>query len=195
LKQILFICIFNMHRSVAAEYIFRNILANRETDYTKIIDVFSAGLFGEKTSRWFQMKGIPLPEPLFSRPPSEQVQAVLLTRGIDISHHCSKPVNRVMLDRSDMIVPLLPILKEDLISLYPETEKKVFLPRELLGEDSNFYWEETSFVPTDRRFWDFVHHDTDYVRTVVSEVEQFLQRASPEILSRLLGSGEKATTT
>jgi protein-tyrosine-phosphatase len=115
---------------------------------------------------------------------------VLLKRGIDISLHRSRAVNRAMLDCSDIIIPLLSILKKDLISEYPDIGRKVFLPNELLGKEFTFYWEDTSVFPQDSRFYNFVHNDPSYINRNIDELEEYLRLAFSTILSYLLGPKE-----
>ena len=189
-KRLLFVCIFNIQRSVAAEYIFRNMLAKKKPDEAKRIEVMSAGFIGQELNQWFQEKSIPLPDPLFDRPSTERVKAILLERGIDISRHRSRPADRAALQKSDIIIPFLPILKRDILTTYPEGAERIFLPKELLKEEIEFCWGETSAVPLNGRFFDFVHEESSYVRSVINEVDDFIQRAFPEIVTRLLGVSE-----
>lgn len=191
-KQVLFICIFNRSRSVVAEYLVRNMLDHKGSDYAMNVTVSSAGLLSKGLTHWFHIRNIPLPRPLFNQPPSKAVQTALLKQGIDISQHRSRPVTRAMLERSDIIIPMVSLLKEEIISSYPETEGKVFLPKELLGEEVDFFWEEPSVAPYDRDYLDFVHDDMGYVVAVIDEIDEFLQRALPAILSRLSEKGKKA---
>lgn len=195
-KQILFICIFNVQRSVAAEYIFRKMLTHEGADYAMKIRVISAGFLGKELTRWFQARAIPLPDPLFNQPPTELIRIALLKRGIDISLHRSRAVSRAMLDCSDIIIPLLSILKKDLISEYPDIGRKVFLPNELLGKEFTFYWEDTCVFPQDSRFYNFVHNDPSYINRNIDELEEYLRLAFSTILSCLLGpkeAGQKET--
>jgi protein-tyrosine-phosphatase len=184
-KQILFICIYNLQRSVAAEYFFNNMLLQTRPDCAGRIRASSAGFLGAEVNKWFEAHNIPHPDPIYDRAPSVVAQEMFLKRGMDISEHRSRPVNKAIIDQSDIIVPLLTLLKGDLISAFPESEPKVILPSELLGQDLEFNWEDTAAVPNDSRMYEFAHLDRDYVNSQIKEVEQFVQRAFYEIIRRL----------
>lgn len=189
-KHILFICIFNVKRSVVAHHMLHNMLTREGRDYTSKIKVGSAGFMGQEISQWFETNAIPYPEPLFNRTPSELIQTIMAQRGFDLSGHRSRPVDREILNSADLIIPLLAVLKSDLIAAYPEIGNKIVLPSELLGDDTTFLWEDTSAVPNDSRMFDFAHGNKDYVRTVIGEIEDFLYRSFHQILKCLLGEDE-----
>ena len=191
-KQILFLCIYNLQRSVVAEYFFRQLLVRKRPDDSGKIEASSAGFLGETVNEWFEANNIPHPDPLYGRAPSDVAWKILFERGIDISRHRSRPVNKTIMDRSDIIIPFLEALKGDLVSIYPESESKVVLPRELLGRDSEFLWEDTALVPNDSRMYRFAHYNREYVSTQINEVIEFMGHVFPEILRRLLGEdGDK----
>ena len=77
----------------------------------------------------------------------------------------------------------------------PKKVEKDFFDKLLLKEEIEFCWGETSAVPLNGRFFDFVHEESSYIRSVINEVDDFIQRAFPEIVTRLLGvseAGDKA---
>ena len=191
-KKILVLCIYNLQRSVVAEHFFRQLLVRKKPDDAGKIEASSAGFLGETVNRWFEANDIPHPDPLYGRAPSDVAREILFKRGIDISQHRSRPVNKTIMDRSDIIIPFLEGLKGDLVSLYPESESKVVLPRELLGQDSEFLWEDTALVPNDSRMYRFAHYNREYVSTQINEVMGFMEVVFPEILGRLFGeNGDK----
>lgn len=194
-KQILFLCIYNLQRSVAAEHLFRQMLVQKRPDYVGKIEASSAGFLGAEVKQWFEAHDIISPEPLFGRAPSDVAQAMLMERGIDISQHRSRPVDKAIMDKSDMIIPLLEILKGDLIAAYPDSKPKVILPWELLGQETEFHWEDTAAVPNDSRMYRFAHFNRDYVNSQINEVEQFVEQAFPEIFRRLFGEEQGPVTS
>jgi protein-tyrosine-phosphatase len=168
-------------------------MLNREGgDYTAKIKVSSAGFVGQEISEWFKTNAIPYPDPLFNRTPPVLIQAIMKNRGVDIAGHRSRPVDKEILNRSHLIIPLLTILKRDLIAVYPEIENKIVLPNELIENETTFLWEDTTAVPNDSRMYDFAHSNKAYVTDVIDEIEGFLQKSFDQILQRLIGSDEKS---
>lgn len=184
-KHVLFVCIFNVKRSVVAQYMLHKMLTREGGNYTAKIKVSSAGFVGQEIAEWFKTNAIPYPEPLFNRAPPPGIQEVMKNRGIDIAGHRSRPVNREILNHSHLIIPMLTILKRDLITAYPEIENKIVLPNELIGNETTFLWEDTNAVPNDSRMWDFAHGNKAYVTDVINEIEGFLQKSFGRILQYL----------
>lgn len=187
-KQVLFVCLFNQSRSLIAELFLREMLRNQGNASMLDITVSSAGFLDSETLRWFDTQGIPLPDPVFDQPASPATQVVLLKQGIDISRHRSREINKEILDNSDIIIPFFESQKRGIVSLYPETGPKIFLPKELVSQETSFAWEDESYdVPLDSAFFDFVNNNIGYAETCVRQLEEFLHQALPKILS-LLGA-------
>lgn len=184
-KNLLFVCIFNVKRSVVAQHMLQKLLAVKKVDYNAEITIRSAGFIGQEVSQWFKDNTIPYPDPLFGRSPSKLIQDIMAARGFDLFHHRSQPVNEELLNQSDLIIPLLTPLKRDLVRAYPETEKKVVLPGELIEGNVSFLWEDTTAVPNDDRMFDFAHSNRAYVTNVINEIDDFLQKSFHQILQRL----------
>jgi len=191
LKHVLFICIFNLKRSVAAQHMLGNMLTRWSRDNTTKIKVSSAGFVGQEISEWFETNAIPYPDPLFNRAPPALIQTVMANRGLDITKHRSRPVDKEILNRSHLIIPMLAILKRDLITAYPEIEDRIVLPNDLIGNDAAFLWEDTTAVPNDSRMFDYAHSNKAYVADVINEIEEFLHQSFHQILECLLGADEK----
>jgi protein-tyrosine-phosphatase len=191
LKHALFVCIFNVKRSVVAQHMLHKMLTRESGDYTAKIKVSSAGFVGQEIDDWFKTNSIPYPDPLFNRTTPPLIRAVMKNRGLDISGHRSRPVDKEILIRSHLIIPLLTILKRDLIAAYPEIENKIVLPNELVKNETTFLWEDTTAVPNDSNMYDFAHGNRAYVTDVIKEIEAFLQKALYQILQYLIGSDEK----
>lgn len=185
-KQVLFVCIFNVKRSVLAEHLFRRTLNVMGAVFEDAIEVSSAGFLGEAVSGWFKENNIPYPNPLYQRVPPDYIRAVSLERGLDLSQHRSKPVSKDILDNTDLVIPLLEILKRDIVTVFPEYEEKIVLPKEFLEKDKDFFWEDTSNVPNDERMFEFAHNDPHYVNTVIDEIEGFITDASTGIINHVL---------
>ncbi len=185
-KHVLFVCIFNVKRSVVAQHLLHKMLTREREDYSASIKVSSAGIVGREISEWFKANAIPLPDPLFKRAPSTLIQALMADRGSDISGHQSRSVTKELLNESHLIIPMLTILKRDIISAYPEIESKIILPNELLENDVSFLWEDTTAVPNNENMFDFAHSNKAYVTDVIKEIDSFLQKSFPKILQCLL---------
>ena len=185
-KQVLFVCLFNQSRSLIAEFFLCEMLRNQGNASMLDITVSSAGFLDSESLRWFDTHGIPLPNPVFDQPASKATQIVLLKRGMDISRHRSREIDKEILDNSDIVIPFFESQKRGIISLYPETEPKIFLPKELVSQEPSFVWEDESYeVPLDSSFFDFVNDNIDYAETCVRQLEEFLHQAFPKILSLL----------
>lgn len=184
-KHILFVCIFNVKRSVVAHHMLRGMLEQEGGDNPEKIKVGSAGFVGREVAQWFETNSIPYPDPLFGRAPSNLIQTIMANRGFDLSHHRSRCVDRNILDNTNLIIPMLSVLKSDLVAAYPEVESKIVLPEELLGKDNDFLWEDTAAVPNDSRMFDYAHGNRNYVTTVINEIEDFLDQSFHQIIKRL----------
>jgi protein-tyrosine-phosphatase len=190
-KHVLFVCIFNVKRSVVAQHMMHNMLDQEGKDYTAKVKVSSAGFVGQEISEWFETNAIPYPEPLFNRTPPALIQTMMADRGLDITGHRSRPVDKETLNHSHIIIPMLTILKRDLIAAYPEIEDRIVLPNELIENDAAFLWEDTTAVPNDSRMFDFAHSNKAYVSDVINEIEDFLHQSFHQIINCLLGADEK----
>lgn len=180
-KQVLFVCIFNQSRSLIAELFLREMIRNQGDAALSDVTVASAGLLDPESRRWFNSCGVTLPDPLFNKPASPATRVLLSKRGIDISHHRSREVNKEMLDNSDVVIPVEKSLKRGIVSLYPEVEPKVFLPRELVNQELSFIWEDSNQIPLDSSLLDFIDNDIDYTAECARQLEEFLHQAWPQI--------------
>ncbi len=185
-KQVLFVCIFNVKRSVIAEHLLRQSLNEMGEVFADAIEVSSAGFLGEEISKWFKDNNIPYPEPLYHRIPPDYILKLLLERGVDLSQHRSKPISKDILDNADLIIPLLDILKRDIVAAFPKYEGKIVLPREFIDTGKDFFWEDTSNVPNDGSMFEFAHNDPHYVNTVIEEIEEYIADASTSIINSVL---------
>lgn len=189
-KQVLFVCIFNVKRSVVAQHMMHRMLEREGGDHAADIQIASAGFVGPEVSEWFAVNAIPYPEPLFDRTPPAMIQAIMANRGFDLSGHHSQPVNKEILDRSQLIIPLLEILKNDLLVTYPDVKNKIVLPKELIDDNVAFLWEDTTAVPNDSRMFEYAHGNKAYVIDVINEIEDFLQKSFHNILQCLSGKDD-----
>jgi hypothetical protein len=108
-----------------------------------------------------------------------------------VSAYRSKEVDRDIVANSNMIIPLVSIIKEDFVCDYPEAAGKVFLPSEVLERGFSFHWEDPSLYPRGKRFYNLVHNDPTYIDKSIHEIEDFLKQSLPVIVVRLFGKGGK----
>ena len=134
-RMILFVCTFNLNRSVCAEYFLRRELARRGKELLKEIEVTSAGIVTEEVERLLKEKGIPSPK--FGESPPRQIIEIGFKKGIDLSNHKSRLLDNSLVEKSDLIITMDGAQKNAILSLYPQAKGKVFTFREFLSF-SNF---------------------------------------------------------
>ncbi len=183
--NIMFVCIFNVKRSVVAARFFQRMLDRKDRPESHIIRVSSAGFIGVQVNDWFNFHGIPYPDPLFHRKPSGYLQEKMAERGLDISTHRSQRLTRKMVDETDLVIPMLEELGSDLVTAFPHATNKIILPQEFLSEKTEFLWADTAAVPNDDRMYEFAHNNPDYVAAVLDEIEGFIETAFGAICDRL----------
>lgn len=117
--QFLFVCTGNTCRSPMAEGMMRKYLAEKalcSVDHLeeKCYKIVSAGVMG-----------------IVGMPASIDAQAVCQARGIDISSHRSRGLNRELIEESDFIYVMSRSHKEQIVSMWPDAAVKC----ELLAKD------------------------------------------------------------
>lgn len=187
-RRIVFVCIFNVKRSVVAARFFQRMLDHKGKPESADIRVSSAGFIGVRVDDWFSAHRIPYPEPLFHRKPSIYLQQKMAERGLDISTHRSRKLTRQLMDKTDLLIPMLEELESDLITAFPQARNKIMLPQAFLPERTNFLWADTAAVPNDERMYEFVHNNPDYVAAVLNEIERFIETAFGAIYHRLMAA-------
>lgn len=116
-KHILFVCTGNSCRSVMAEYFLRQALKGR-----KDVEVASAG-----TSAF--LNGGPTPETL----------AVLKKEGLDASKHRSRPVTKMLIKKSDLILAMTSMHRYQIINFQPTAANRTYLLREFAKAKGGAY--------------------------------------------------------
>lgn len=109
--SVLFICTANICRTPMAEVYLRT-LVDSEALSDKV-EVLSAGTWA--------INGVP---------PSENSQQVCMENGMDSSELRSKPVNPTLLNRSDLVLCMTTEHKNDLVTIFPHCENKIFTVKE-----------------------------------------------------------------
>lgn len=118
-KNILFVCTGNSCRSVMAEYLLKSMLGGRQD-----VDVFSAG-----TGVFLQTTA------------SSETMGLLREEGIDATRHLSKSINSILLKKSDLIIVMTRMHRQQVLERVPEVEKRVYLLREFIDAPTGFQTE------------------------------------------------------
>jgi len=110
----------------------------------------------------------------------------LLKKGLDVSGDWrSKELSPEMVENADLMITALPEQKEELISLFPKAQAKIFTLREMSKWDGYLFLEDFTIPPMDETFWDYIEGNTDYALKIISLTEETLIQAFPNILKQL----------
>ena len=184
--HLIFVCISNRVRSTFSEFLFTKMMIERNERLIDQVKVSSAGFIPKKLRDQLTEMHISSPKPFYNRPMADTTRAALLKRGFDVSEEWrSKELSPEMVMDTDLIITALPEQKEELISLFPKAQAKIFTMREISKWDGYLFFEDFKIVPMDDSFWDYVEGNPDYVSKVISLTEETLIRAFPNILKQL----------
>lgn len=161
-------------------------LAERDKTLRNAVKVSSAGFIPQKLRNQLAEAEVPFPDPFYNCPMAEGTRAALLKKGIVVSAEWrSKALSPNMVKDADLMITALPEQKEDLINLFPEAQSKIFSTREISRWDEPLVFEDFTGLPLDDTYWEYVEENPDYVSKIISETEQTLIRAFPNILKQL----------
>lgn len=184
--HIVFVCVSNRVRSVFSEFLFSKMLAESGDGLSKKVTVSSAGFLPQKLKDQLAKTLASFPNPFYNRAMAETTRAALLTRGIAVSADWrSKELRPEIVEEADLMITALPEQKEELVSLFPKARPKLFSIREMSKWDKYLMSEDSTRVPLDETFWDYVEENPEYVSKVISETEEILVQAFPNILKHL----------
>jgi protein-tyrosine-phosphatase len=146
----------------------------------------SAGFIPQELRDQLAKMNVSFPNPFYNRPMAATTRAALLTNGITVSADWrSKELRPEIVEDADLMITALPEQKEELVSLFPKAWLKIFSIREMSKWDRYLISEDSTRVPLDESFWDYVEENQDYVSKVISETEEILIQAFPNILNHL----------
>ncbi len=182
-KELLFVCVFNAGRSAASEYLVRRMLEERDPRLAQEIRVSSAGLATKRAMQYIRDFGLAVPRPFFGRPTHRYMRTLMSRRGIDITGHRSRGLNRVLLDQADLVIAFDQDQITTVSSFWPHALEKVFLFDEFVVSQ-----RPTAANPRVPPFpdGDFVDYDVDRMAPIIADIERCLALSIDKLL-RYLG--------
>lgn len=188
MKKLLFLCTINRHRSVIAEFLFREILANSKRQYVKEIEISSAGIVTQQQKAELRQKGIGLPRPLFGyRPMPCVILYMQKIVGIDVSEHSSRGITTKMMKAADLIVGMGERHKEAVLQMYPTASGRIVTLAELSRpfEFPDIAPAEPPGLMPPAKFCMLQCDHWTVTETAVIDIRERLLEAKTQILSRL----------
>ncbi len=187
-KSIAFVCAFNKGRSVALEHIFRQLLQKRDGKLAQQVKVSSAGLLIKQDINYLKQYGRPAPKPAFGKPSYENLIALLLERGIDISGHRSRGLTRPIVEEADLIIvseEYPPVRKAAISTFWPFAKDKVFTWREFVEAEveGEYLPTEDPHPPSDGSA--SLDYTVEYWEQCLAEIEGYLAQRMDKFLSYL----------
>ena len=126
LTNILFVCCGNRERSVIAENLLRREMEDHFPLLAAKTIVGSAGIFPREYLEHAGKKGLKFEYPLFGKAPNVYAIDYLAEKGIDVSSYRSRGLNEEMATEADVILAIDRLIKNEILSFYPETASKLF---------------------------------------------------------------------
>jgi protein-tyrosine-phosphatase len=117
MPSVLFVCTANQGRSPIAEVIFRRII-NEKVSNAQDWRIGSAGTWAQP-----------------GKPAASGARIMMADRGMDISHHRSRPVTLKLITSSDLILTMESGQKESMRVEFSSDSNKIFLLSEMAGEE------------------------------------------------------------
>jgi protein-tyrosine-phosphatase len=146
MKSVLFVCTANMCRSPLAQGLFQAALAANAQDWR----VESAGI-----------------DAIEGSPASQKTLHILGERGIDLSAHRARQIDRSLMEQFDLILVMEHRHKAILQSRFPQFAAKVFLLSEMVGDENEIA--------------DPVGGSLEDYRAVANQIESIFQRGFQRI--------------
>lgn len=190
--EILFVCGANRCRSVVAEHLFRHFLLAADEKLAAKVNISSAGIVPRELIRRMKSRGRIIPRPFYGRAANEAVVAAMAKKGIDVSGYRSRGINRLMVEKADLIIAAQKIFKQAVLSLYPSAEGRVLTFSEFSGKQGYYLFDDYDTAPRELYGWDWCE-DPKHATAFLAEVEQHLAELMPRFLERMrTGSTEWA---
>jgi len=149
-------------------------IRERDERLAQEVEVSSAGIVTEKLLQLSNARGWPHPRPSLGRAPAEIVMTKMLRRGIDVSGHRSRELNRDTVEGTALVIAIGEYQKDGILSLYPSARGRVFTLREFVVNCS--YPDAEGPI---KRF------SPEYVDTFISQIEECLNQRMNKFLHYL----------
>lgn len=183
--EILFVCGANRCRSVVAEHLFRHFLLAADEKLAAEVSISSAGIAPRELLQRMKSRGATIPRPFFGRSANESVVAVMAKKGIDVSGHMSKGVNRLMVEQADLIIiAAQKVFKQAVLSLCPSAEGRVLTFGEFIGKQGYYLYDDYDAGPRELQAWEWCA-DPRHAAAFVAEMEQHLAEVMPQFLEHM----------
>ena len=188
MKKLLFLCTINRHRSVIAEFLFRDILKNRDREVLQEVEISSAGIVTKQQKAELRQKGIGLPRPLFGYRPMPCVILYMQKKaGIDVSEYRSRGITTRMVKEAGLIIAMGDSHKGGVLRTYPTASGKIVTLAELSRpfEFPDIAPEEPPGLMVPAKFCILQCDHWTVTETAVTDIQERLEQAKTKILSRL----------
>ncbi|MBW1672298.1 MAG: hypothetical protein JRJ45_01390 [Deltaproteobacteria bacterium] len=183
--NVLFTCVSNRVRSVFSEYLFPELLAQKDDKYALEIKTFSAGFIPRRTKDMLTDAGVVFPQPFYNRQISEITRAVLEEKGIIVpADRRSRELVPKLIEDADLIITAAIHQKEELLNMYPEAFGKVYTLREAAMWKGYIVYEDVRTVHLDKTFFQHCEQDPEYVSQLLCTMEALLKYACSTILRK-----------
>ena len=199
MKKLLFLCTINRHRSVIAEFLFRDILERQEREFLREFEISSAGIVTKQQKAELKQKGIGLPRPLFGyRPMPCVILYMQKMAGIDVSEYRSLGITVKMIREADLIVAMGDSHRENVLLTYPDAKEKLVTLADLSRpfEFPDIAPDEPAGLMPPAKFCMLQCDHWAVTETAVADIQERLEQAKTKILSRLgVGTQKKNRRT
>ena len=188
MKKLLFLCTINRHRSVIAEFLFRDILERQKRKLLQEIEISSAGIVTKHQKAELRQTGIGLPRPLFGYRPMSCVHLYMQKRaGIDVSEYRSRGITAKMVQEADLIIAMGESHKNAILKTYEIASGKTVTLTELSRpfEFPDIAPEEPPGLMPPAKFCMLQCDHWTATETIVTDIQERLEQAKIKILSRL----------
>lgn len=179
-RVVVFVCTFNLCRSVSAQYFLGKFLLERGKRLSDSIEVTSAGIVSKDMSSLLKEKGVP--EPDFGQTCRRQILDIAAKHGIDISEHKSRRLSEEMADRADLIITMESFQKKEVLALYPQSDRKIFTFREFFEISGPTIVEDSFTLPQVDPLTGEYGYPYEYDDQTMDAVKGFLNQGLDKIL-------------